>query len=77
MRIKRLFGKEKASRPQYAYDPETEYPVIRASICTGEQAAGFKDKKTGAFREIMLIRTEADKAEFLRQYGLEKVEKEY
>ena len=72
-----LFRKKKEGKPQYAYDPEAEYPVIKASVCTGEQAAGFKNKKTGSFREITLIRTEEDKAAFMRQYGLERVEKEY
>ena len=30
-------------------------PVIRASICTGEEVAGFKDIRTGKIEEIMLI----------------------
>ncbi len=71
------FWKKKAAKPEYAYDPETERPVIRASICTGEQAAGFKNKTTGAFHEVMLIRGEKDLAAFRRQYGLEHVDKEY
>ena len=29
------------------YDRENLRPVIRASICTGEQAAGFRNVKTG------------------------------
>ena len=72
-----LFRKKKTIRPAYVYDPETEYPVIRASVCTGEQAAGFKNKRTGSFREIMLIRNEADKAAFQELYGLKHVDKEY
>ena len=71
------FWKKKEKKPEYLYDPATERPVIRASICTGEQAAGFKNKKTGAFREIMLIRNEEDKAAFQRLYGLEHIDKEY
>ena len=69
--------KKRAAKPVYPYDPETERPVIRASICTGEQAAGFKNRTTGAFREVMLIRGEKDLAAFRRQYGLEQVDKEY
>ena len=72
-----LFHKKKAARPAYVYDPETEYPVIKASICTGEQAAGFKNKRTGSFREIMLIKNEEDKAAFKKLYGLEHIDKEY
>ena len=69
-----LFEKKKLS---HVYDPETEKPVIRASICTGEQAAGFKDLKTGVFHEVMLIRDEKDLRTFLKTYGLQDVEKEY
>ena len=29
------------------YDREHMKPVIRASICTGEEVAGFKDIRTG------------------------------
>ena len=60
------------------YDRENQKPVIRASICTGEQVAGFKDIHTGDFQEVMLIRGNADLAEFMRMYGIEeKVEKFY
>ena len=59
------------------YDPEKEKPMIRASICNGEQVAGFKDLETGAFHEVMLIRDDRDLAEFKQEYGLEHVDKEY
>ena len=32
-----------------SYDSDCKIPVIKASICNGEQVAGFKDIKTGAF----------------------------
>lgn len=53
-----------------AYDKTGKYPVIRASICTGEQVAGFRDEKTGKFSEIMLIRSDADLREFMQAYGV-------
>ncbi len=59
------------------YDPEKQYPVIRASICTGEKVAGFKDKAGGHFMEIMLIRTPEDLAEFKRMYGITDIKTEY
>ena len=73
-----LFGKKKAPGKK-AYDPACWKPVVRCSICTGEQAAGFKEKATGRFEEVMLIRGEGDMAHFLREYGLkpEDVAKEY
>ena len=70
------FGK-KAPAPSYEYNPSEERPIIRASICTGEQVAGFKNRNTGEFHEVMLIRGDEDKALFMRMYGLEKVDKEY
>ena len=54
-----LFGKKKAPGKK-TYDPACWKPVVRCSICTGEQAAGFKEKATGRFEEVMLIRGEGD-----------------
>lgn len=51
--------------------------VIRCSICTGEQVAGFKDEKTGKFTEVMLIRDDNDLKKFMKMYGLKNVEKIY
>ena len=45
-------------------------PVIRASICTGERTAGFRNLQTGKFTEVMLVRSEEDLREFRRLYGL-------
>lgn len=59
------------------YDPNTQIPVLRASICNGEKIAGFKDKKTGHFTEIKLIRSDADLAEFKRKYCVEEITTEY
>ena len=46
-------------------------PVIRCSICTGEQVAGFRRKDTGTFEEVALIRSEADLQAFRDAYGIE------
>ena len=35
------------------YDKENKKPVIKASICNGEQVAGFKDIHTGKIEEVM------------------------
>ena len=74
-----IFGKDKKtpSLPIYDYDSSKEKPIIRASICTGEQVAGFKDLVTGEFHEIMLIRGERDLEDFKKACGVEKMEKEY
>ena len=71
-----LFRKHKIE-PQ-TYDSENLRPVVRASICTGEQVAGFKDIHTGRFEEVMLIRGEADIAKFREMYGIRgEIAKEY
>lgn len=62
-----------------SYNKEMERPVMKCSICTGEQVAGFKDLKTGKFREVMLIRNQKDLKIYLEQYQIseEEVIKEY
>ncbi len=60
------------------YDQETKKPIIRASICNGEQVAGFKDINTGAFEEVMLIRNNEDLVSFRQTYGITgDIEKTY
>lgn len=61
------------------YDRATQRPVIHASICNGEQVAGFKNLATGKFTEIMLIRDDRDLSAFCKAYGVEKsdITKEY
>ena len=54
----------------YSYDRESQRPVIRASICTGERTAGFQDIRTGKITEVMLIRTPADLERFRQLYGI-------
>ena len=63
--------KRKHAPAQPAYDPEVLTPVIRASICTGEQTAGFKENETGRFREVMLIQDDADLQEFREKFGIQ------
>ena len=53
-----------------AYDRENRKPVIRASICTGEQVAGFKNIHTGKFSAVLLIRDGRDLKEFLEEYDI-------
>ena len=69
----RMFGRKKKQHTEMKpYDPEKQMPVIRASICTGEQVAGFKDRESGKFEEAMLIRGEGDLQEFCSRYGVNK-----
>lgn len=60
------------------YDRENKKPVIKSSICNGEQVAGFKDIHTGKIEEIMLIKSEADIDKFKAMYGInEEISKVY
>lgn len=60
------------------YDRENKKPVIKASICNGEQIAGFKDLHTGKMEEVMLLKSTADLEKFKAMYGItEEIVKEY
>ncbi len=68
---------KKNLRETAPFDPETQVPVVRSSICTGEKVAGFKNKTDGHFTEVMLIRTPGELKQFQEIYGLEEVKTEY
>lgn len=68
---------EKRSRETRQYDPSVQKPVLRCSICNGEQVAGFKNLQTGRFEEVMCVKNSDDLEEFMRLYGLKEVPKEY
>ncbi len=65
-----MFPWRKRRQPE-PYDKMGKTPVLRASICTGERVAGFRDEGTGRFEELMLIRDEADLREFLARYSVD------
>ncbi len=68
----------KKNYTQYSYDKQNKKPVIKASICNGEQVAGFKDLHTGKTEEVMLIKTPADLENSKAMYGIEgEITKEY
>ena len=68
-----MFGKRKKQIVP-PYNKDGKIPVIRSSICTGEQVAGFKDPVTGKFDDLMLIRDSSDLSEFLLQYQVDKAD---
>lgn len=53
------------------YDSTKLEPAVRSSICTGEQVAGFINKETGSFTEIMLLKEPRDLEDFKAKYGIE------
>jgi len=72
-----LFSKKRESAPMVEFNPDTQRAVVKCSICNGEQVAGFKDKQTGRFTDVMLIQNGQDLERFMKMYGLSTVTKEY
>ncbi|MDO4330929.1 MAG: aspartate dehydrogenase [Lachnospiraceae bacterium] len=66
-----MFGRKK-NKQLFTYDKTGKVPVIRASICTGEKVAGFKELESGKFEDLMLIRNDGDLKEFLRLYDVKE-----
>ncbi|MCM1122234.1 MAG: aspartate dehydrogenase [Eubacterium sp.] len=69
--------KKKTSQTHYDYDKQIQKPLLKCSICNGEQVAGFKNLQTGKFEEIMLIRNESDLQQFMERCGIDTISKEY
>ncbi len=68
---------ERQLRKTIPFDRENQKAVIRASICTGEKVAGFKNIHDGHFTEVMVIKTPEDLERFKRIYGITEISKEY
>lgn len=76
---RRTAGKKTADRNAGVkrYSSDTQKPVLKCSICNGEQVAGFKDIRTGKFEEAAFIRNEKELDDFMKAYGISEIEKEY
>lgn len=73
-KMKFKLGKKPAVRQ---FDQEMYRPVLKCSICTGEQVAGFKEINSGKFEEVMLIRNEKELDTFMQLYNVKDIVKEY
>ena len=62
---------------QLDYDRENWRPVLKCSICNGERVAGFKNIRTGEFKEESFIRSDEELEAFKRRYGISEMKKEY
>lgn len=72
-----MFGKKQKKIAKLEYDKEQKTPVIKCSICNGEQVAGLKHLKTGKFEEVMVIRNAKDLELFQEMCGMTEIPKEY
>ncbi len=72
-----LFHKKNKDIPRISL--EQSVPVLRCSICTGEQVLCCKDRQTGQLTELMLIRNPSDLLAFCEANGIsaEDVQKIY
>ena len=66
-----FFHRKKSEGPE-DYDHENLRPVIRCSICTGEEVAGFRNLHSGKFTEVQLLRCGEDLQDFMARYGLKE-----
>lgn len=66
-----MFGKKKEKTIKPLYDTARKEPIIKASICNGEQVVGFRDIESGEFHEVMFIRNNEELEGFKRQYGIQ------
>lgn len=73
----RLKSKYKGNAELFLYDEAKHEAVIRCSICTGEQVAGFRSREDGSFVGVMVIQSEKDLEYFKRLYRVEDVRKIY
>ena len=73
-----MFFNKKNKELTKKYDPNKKEPIIKASICNGEQVAGFRDIESGNFHEVMFIRDASDIEVFKEKYGItEDIKKVY
>ena len=64
-------------QPRLQYDPQTQQPAVRRSICTGEMTAGFIDRRTGKFTDLMLLNGLRDLEQFKKDVGTEDIKEIY
>ena len=63
-----LFGKRKAVYPKM---PAGSFkPVLKCSICTGEQIMCAQDAVTGEMHELMFVRSQSDLEGFCADNGI-------
>lgn len=63
---------EKHIAEQIPFDPSAQEAVIKCSVCTGEKIAGFRDRASGRFTEVMLLKSSEDEKRFLKTYNMDK-----
>ena len=70
------FFSKKKTMPAFTFDPATQEPAVRKSICTGEMTVGYVDKATGKFHDLMMV-DRRGLEDFKRQAGVESLREIY
>jgi len=63
--------------PAIRYDPATQQPAVRKSICTGEMTVGFIDRQTGKFTDLMRVEGQQGLDAFMKQIGATEIKTIY
>lgn len=63
--------------PSIAYDPDTQQPAVRRSICTGEMTVGFIDRATGKFTDLMRVDGQKELDAFMKRIGVDEIKTIY
>lgn len=74
MRRKEKHSARMESSAADSFDRLALEPALRCSICTGEQVAGFLDRKTGKFQEVSVIASREDLDRFLKTWKISEQE---
>ena len=64
-----LFGRKKYKIPEFR--PEDHEPVLKCSICTGEQIFCIRDRKTGDIKELMFVTSPVRLQEICSDNGID------
>ena len=62
--------KKESGDENRTYDSARQQPAMRCSICTGEKVFGFRDRTSGTFEEVGLVRNDDDLAGYCARYGI-------
>ena len=61
----------KKKEPELSFDPATQEPAVRRSICTGEMTVGFIDQRTGRFTDLMRVDNQKELDAFMKRIGVD------
>ena len=67
----------RSRQPSIPYDPETQKPAVRRSICTGEMTVGFIDRATGKFTDLMRVDGQKELEDFMKRIGADEIKTIY